>query len=189
MHGVRGDIEGTMRLPTVLDLAAAEGFLAAVLQQVQADKALRLDASGVETLTLPCVQIILSAARNYDVTVSAPSNAFSSAFKDLGLDCPYDPEHVEGQGPGQGPVQVQAPDQVEGPLPQTRAVGPEADRADDAAFRLKGKRRPRRDEHTAGGGRCAEPRGRRQPAQDDAHAPIDRRRAVLEVERRREVDA
>jgi two-component system chemotaxis response regulator CheY len=127
MHGVRGDIEGTMRLPTVLDLAAAEGFLAAVLQQVQADKALRLDASGVETLTLPCVQIILSAARNYDVTVSAPSNAFSSAFKDLGLDCPYDPEHVKGQGPGQEPDQVQAQDQVEGPLEEQVQARDQAD--------------------------------------------------------------
>ena len=51
-----GDIEGTMRLPAVLDLAAAEGFLATLLQQIQADKALRLDASGVETLTLSCMQ-------------------------------------------------------------------------------------------------------------------------------------
>jgi len=92
-----GDIEGTMRLPAVLDLAAAEGFLATLLQQIQADKALRLDASGVEMLTLSCMQIILSAVRNYDVTVSAPSDAFISAFKDIGLDCPQGPELGQAQ--------------------------------------------------------------------------------------------
>ena len=81
-----------MRLPAVLDLAAAEGCLATLLQRIQADKALRLDAAGVETLTLPCVQIILSAVRNYDVTLAAPSNAVISAFKDIGLDCPQGPE-------------------------------------------------------------------------------------------------
>ena len=115
-----GDIEGTMRLPAVLDLAAAEGFLATLLQQIQADKALRLDASGVETLTLSCMQIILSAVRNYDVTVSAPSNAVISAFKDIGLDCPQGPEPGLAQElkpvlkPAQSPEQKaeQEPEQV-----------------------------------------------------------------------------
>jgi anti-anti-sigma regulatory factor len=114
-----GDIEGTMRLPAVLDLAAAEGFLATLLQRIQADKALRLDASGVETLTLSCMQIILSAVRNYDVTLAAPSDAVISAFKDIGLDCPQGPELGLAQElkpalkPAQRPEQKAEPEQMD----------------------------------------------------------------------------
>ena len=47
---------------------------------------MRLDASEVETLTLPCIQIILAAIRTYDqVTIEVPSTGFASAFADLGL--------------------------------------------------------------------------------------------------------
>jgi two-component system chemotaxis response regulator CheY len=77
---------GTIRLPAVLDLSAAEGFLATLLQAVEAGEPLTLDASAVETLTMPCVQIILAAKRSDDrLMVEAPSEAFLSAFADLGL--------------------------------------------------------------------------------------------------------
>ena len=51
-----------LKLPAVLDLTAAEGFLTTLRQCLQGEGALRLDASGVETLTLPCVQILLAAS-------------------------------------------------------------------------------------------------------------------------------
>jgi len=79
-------VEDAMRLPAVLDLAAAESLLAMLLQRVTAGQPLRLDASEVETLTLPCIQVILSAARTYDrVSVEMPSVGFTSAFADLAL--------------------------------------------------------------------------------------------------------
>ena len=73
-------------LPAVLDLSAAEGFLATMLQASESEEPLCLDASAVETLTLPCVQIILAAKRaDSRLTVGDPSAAFLSAFADLGL--------------------------------------------------------------------------------------------------------
>jgi two-component system chemotaxis response regulator CheY len=78
--------EDMLRLPAVLDLAAAENFLGTVHQHLQTRPALCLDASGVETLTLPCAQIILAALATRRVSVVGPSDGFESAFRDLALD-------------------------------------------------------------------------------------------------------
>ncbi len=73
-------------LPAMLDLSAAEGFLATMLQASESEEPVCLDASAVETLTLPCVQIILAAKRaDSRLTVAGPTPAFLSAFADLGL--------------------------------------------------------------------------------------------------------
>jgi len=73
-------------LPAVLDLSAAEGFLATMLQAGESEDPICLDASAVETLTMPCVQIILAARRaDGRLTVADPTPAFLSAFADLGL--------------------------------------------------------------------------------------------------------
>ena len=78
--------DDAVKLPAVLDLAAAEGLLSAFLHVLTAGQPLRLDASEVETLTLPCIQVILAAIRTYgQVTIENPSVGFSSAFADLGL--------------------------------------------------------------------------------------------------------
>ena len=70
----------------VLDLAAAEEFLATLRQHLQGEGGLRLDASAVETLTLPCVQILLAAMRDHDqISIEQPSIEFANAFQDLGL--------------------------------------------------------------------------------------------------------
>ncbi len=75
------------KLPPTLDLAAAESLLDALCRRLPNEPALRLDAGAVETLTLPCIQIILAAKRRYDrMAVDNPSAAFASAFADLGLD-------------------------------------------------------------------------------------------------------
>ena len=48
---------------------------------------LRIDASAVETLTLPCIQIILAATQSREaISIENPSVAFVSAFEDLGID-------------------------------------------------------------------------------------------------------
>lgn len=73
-------------LPAVLDLSAAEGFLATMLQASESEEPIFLDASSVETLTLPCMQIILAAKRaDSRLIVAGPTPAFLSAFADLGL--------------------------------------------------------------------------------------------------------
>lgn len=72
-------------LPPVLDFAAAEGFQASLIEKLHAAPTLHLDASAVETLTTPCIQLILAAAKSHHVTIGNPSMAFDSAFSDLGL--------------------------------------------------------------------------------------------------------
>ena len=80
------DNSSRLQLPAVLDLAAAESFLDTMRHAVAGDE-VKLDASGVEVLTFPCIQIILSAMRTHSsMTVVNPSAAFVSAFRDLALD-------------------------------------------------------------------------------------------------------
>jgi two-component system, chemotaxis family, chemotaxis protein CheY len=77
----------SLKLPATLDSAAAEGLLDALRRELQAQPRLRIDASGVETLTLPCAQVILAALRTYDqLSIEAPSAEFTSAFTDFGFD-------------------------------------------------------------------------------------------------------
>jgi two-component system chemotaxis response regulator CheY len=102
-----------MKLPPVLDLSAAEGFLATMRTHLQDDRALRIDASEVATLTLPCIQILLAAIRDHEhVSIEGPSIDFVNAFEDLGLDwksgrtpAPEDlPESVIGEVEAQDDV-------------------------------------------------------------------------------------
>ncbi len=85
---MNGNVENaSMMLPETLDLAAAESFHELVRQHMHSDGPLRMDASAVKTLTLPCVQIILAAIRSGEsITIKDPSATFAGAFDDLGLD-------------------------------------------------------------------------------------------------------
>lgn len=75
-----------LKLPAVLDLNAAEDFLAALRQHLQGEGSPRLDASAVETLTLPCIQILVAAMRDHGrISIERPSGEFANAFRDLGL--------------------------------------------------------------------------------------------------------
>ena len=77
-----------LKLPSALDLAAAEGLLDTMRRRLQAEPRLRIDASEVETLTLPCIQVLLAARRSCDqMLIERPSTAFVSAIEALGLDC------------------------------------------------------------------------------------------------------
>jgi two-component system chemotaxis response regulator CheY len=75
-----------MKLPTVLDLAAAIDLHESILREVRSAGGVRMDASEVEVLTLPCLQILLAAKRDAKVLIEDPSQAFIAAFADLGLD-------------------------------------------------------------------------------------------------------
>jgi two-component system chemotaxis response regulator CheY len=90
-----------LTLGPVLDLAAAEGFLATMRERMQsAPGGTRIDASAVEALTLPCIQIILAAAKSgHKIAVVNPSDAFASAFADLALDWPRDIVDVAAASP------------------------------------------------------------------------------------------
>lgn len=103
-----GGADGRLKLPSTLDLAAAEDFLATLRAKALGDLPLELDASGVEVITLPCAQIILAAANSHSgLSIRRPSAAFVKSLGDLGLTWPGDQDldqadHVEGviEGPG-----------------------------------------------------------------------------------------
>jgi two-component system chemotaxis response regulator CheY len=83
---MQADTDMGLKLPAVLDLAAADGFLDTMRNRMVPHIPFRIDASEVEAITLPCIQIILAARANNDLmTIDNPSEAFVSAFSDLGL--------------------------------------------------------------------------------------------------------
>jgi len=89
-----------LQLPPVLDLAAAESFLD-MMRDAAAVPDVRLDASGVEVLTFPCIQIILSALRTHSsMTIENPSAAFVGAFRDLALEWKEGGEQQDASGNG-----------------------------------------------------------------------------------------
>jgi two-component system, chemotaxis family, chemotaxis protein CheY len=85
---MQGDADiDELKLPGVLDRAAAADLLDDLRRQLSTQARLRADASEVETLTLPCIQVILAALRDYpQVSIKNPSPAFTAAFVDLGFD-------------------------------------------------------------------------------------------------------
>src|SRR5882757_443951 len=114
--GMNTGAQDMLRLPGALDLAAAEGFLETIRQQLKLDRALCLDASEVETLTLPCIQIILAAVTAYEVSIVNPSAAFASAFRDLALD--WNTGHVaDGRSPVAAPARVEPAQELSPTVP------------------------------------------------------------------------
>jgi two-component system chemotaxis response regulator CheY len=80
------DMEPTIMLPAVVDLAAANTLLATLRERLSAGHACRLDASQVETLMLPGIQVVMAATRSSEkVEVVEPSASFCAAFQDAGL--------------------------------------------------------------------------------------------------------
>ena len=117
-----------LKLPAVLDLAAAEEFLDTMCRQMPAEGEMQLDASEVDVLTLPCIQILLSALRGGQVAIQAPSAAFISAFEDLGLDCSgLDRTSANGAAPSED---VAAAQQAAEPQSVSSEIGASPERAE-----------------------------------------------------------
>jgi len=76
----------TIKLQAVLDLDAGQALLGELKGKLAAGEPLCIDASGVEVMALPGVQIMLAAIRTKSkVSVIAPSPAFVAAFTDHGI--------------------------------------------------------------------------------------------------------
>jgi two-component system, chemotaxis family, chemotaxis protein CheY len=79
-------MEPIVTLPPVVDLAAAEALLDTLRQAHVHGRACALDAALVAELTLPGMQVILSAIRtNPGFTVINPSPVFAAAFEGAAL--------------------------------------------------------------------------------------------------------
>jgi two-component system chemotaxis response regulator CheY len=78
-----------VKLGPVLDLSAASEFLAMLRQRAPGSTTLHLDASEVEIITPPCMQIMLSAIKSgHNIAIENASAAFADAFADLAIDWP-----------------------------------------------------------------------------------------------------
>src|SRR3954467_1561509 len=98
---IETDVNGgcVIKLPERLDLAATHDLLAAIKRRSEGAKHVWLDASGVETLALPCIQVLLAAGKSPGtVSVENPSTVFISAFIDHGLAWDHVPteRHLSG---------------------------------------------------------------------------------------------
>jgi two-component system chemotaxis response regulator CheY len=106
-------MEPTIMLPAVVDLAAANTLLATLRQQLAADQSCRLDASNVEKLMLPGIQVVLAATKSSaKIQVVNPSVSFCSAFQDAGLSWVPSDATQPAQAPVQEQMEAKAPDQV-----------------------------------------------------------------------------
>ncbi|NDF11995.1 MAG: STAS domain-containing protein [Proteobacteria bacterium] len=77
-------------LPAQLDIRAVESFYEEIKKLSERTTHITLDASKVERLTTPCVQIILSLAKYLTASggalkITSPTVVFSLAFTDLGF--------------------------------------------------------------------------------------------------------
>jgi two-component system chemotaxis response regulator CheY len=120
-------MEPTITLPAVVDLAAANTLLATLRERLAGGHACRLDASQVETLMLPGIQVVMAATRSSEkVEVVDASASFCSAFEDAGL------TWIRVATP----VQVQVEDRAAAQVPQevpARAESQAQDRPPDQA--------------------------------------------------------
>ena len=105
-----------LKLPKTLDLAAAQDLLATIRGRLQADQRLRVDASEIQSISLPCMQIIMAALRSDGrISIERPSEAYINAFNELGIDC----DSLRGAGAIEPDAQASEPAQGAAPLPQT----------------------------------------------------------------------
>jgi two-component system, chemotaxis family, chemotaxis protein CheY len=165
MRTTEEDIESTIALPAVLDLAAAETLVATLRQRLAGGQPCRLDAANVEQLMLPGIQVIMAAIRSSDkVQVVNPSASFHGAFEDaalsyacgnetpLGQELPHElpqelrqelprgfaQEHVQEHA--QDPVQAQNDD----PQPDRDAASVQPQSGPDIEAPMDGPRTPKR---------------------------------------------
>ena len=92
---MQGATNSSLKLPSVLDLAAAETLLDAMRQACDAQTA-TVDASGVDVVTSPCMQVILATLKaSPGMRIENPSKAFVEAFADLALDWRQDDQAAD----------------------------------------------------------------------------------------------
>jgi two-component system chemotaxis response regulator CheY len=107
------DMEPTIILPAMVDLAAADTLLATLRERLASGLSCRLDASRVEQLMLPGIQVILAAIRSSEkVQVVDPSASFRGAFDEAALSWVRGNE-AESARAEQAPVPVPVQEQVQ----------------------------------------------------------------------------
>ncbi|MBN9061981.1 MAG: response regulator [Rhizobiales bacterium] len=84
---MQDDERRVLSLPARMDLAAARVLHEVLRERLRDGAALVLDASGVEVMTTPAAQLILSALRTFaSASLAHPSICVEDAFRDMGVD-------------------------------------------------------------------------------------------------------
>lgn len=83
-----GDV--VVSLHSILDMAAAEGLLTCLRESVSKNKNVILDASNIERVSTPCMQIILATAKKVETNghifgLLNPSVALERGMRELGM--------------------------------------------------------------------------------------------------------
>jgi len=79
-----------LTLAATMDIRAAEPLLHSVQEVLASGSKVTVDASAVDRLSTPCVQVLISGIQQMEQSsipfvIKSPSDAFVSAFDDLGL--------------------------------------------------------------------------------------------------------
>lgn len=117
----------TVKLPPVLDLEAAKRLLDVLKSKSDSAKAVLIDAADVETLALPCAQVLLAAVKSSgSISVVNSSDVLVGAFTDLGIAWDHQPSAQPADEPvaqpAEKPVNV-----VDEPQPEIAAGGAESE--------------------------------------------------------------
>jgi anti-anti-sigma regulatory factor len=80
-----------VRLPALADTNLAVELRGALLDLAAAGRSASIDATSVERIGTPCVQVLVAAARSFaaegrSLTLVAPAPALEAALIDLGLE-------------------------------------------------------------------------------------------------------
>ena len=87
---VKTDDTVQLKLAATMDLRAAEPLLQSVQESLGMGGKVVVDAAAVDRLSTPCVQVLIAALQHMEqngtpFVIKSPSDAFVSAFDDLGL--------------------------------------------------------------------------------------------------------
>lgn len=113
-----------MKLPNVLDFAAAPVLQQSILGGLKASGRLQIDASGVELISMSCMQVIVAATREGAVIVN-PSPAFTEAFETLSLELATAIEFRSEPEPAEEPAPEPMLEAVEVVIEETVQIVPE----------------------------------------------------------------
>src|ERR1700730_16912453 len=139
------NMEPTITLPAVVDLAAADTLLGTLRQRLATDQACDLDASNVEQLMLPGIQVILAAIRSSaKVQVLNPSLSFRAAFDDAGLSWVGSNEMEPARERVQEQVQGQAQVLKDEPKPDLEEAPVQSQPSQEIEARTEGPRAVKR---------------------------------------------
>lgn len=91
----------TIAIPSVLDITGAPALLARCKELAQTNSPIAIDASGVERITTPALQVLVALLKKrrtqgFATTIAPQSEHFMTTVKTLGLTSFFEQEQAHG---------------------------------------------------------------------------------------------